>query len=405
MVTVLLIVIYITFVGLGIPDSALGSAWPVIYPDLGLPVGYASFITALISLFTATASFFSARLINKFGTGIVTAASTLLTALALLGFALSDSMLWLCVFAIPTGFGAGAIDAALNNYVAVHYNASQMSFLHCAYGVGVALSPFVLSFALQNSDWRLGYRTIFYIQLGIAAITFLALPLWKKVKSAEPEKENFTPRTLSYKEMAKIPAERAAWLAFFATCSLEFTCDHWCCTYLVDFEGAPADVAARFLTLYYIGMAGGRFLSGLLAKKLSSRNIIRIGYCFVAAGIATLFLPVPYTVKGFALFAIGLGNGPTFPNLTYLTPINFGKEISQSLVSSQMLMCNIGIMIMPALFGALAQRLSLKAFPYFAAALYAVMVLFTALYFSRVKKMKTAQADNNNQTPAKGEEQ
>lgn len=405
MVTVLLIVIYITFVGLGIPDSALGSAWPVIYPDLGIPVGYASFITSLISLFTAIASFFSARLINKFGTGIVTAASTFLTAFALLGFALSDSVIWLCVFAVPTGFGAGAIDAALNNYVAVHYNASQMSFLHCAYGIGVALSPLVLSFALKNFDWRLGYRTIFYIQLGIAVITLLALPLWKKVKSAEPEKETFTPRTLTYKEMIKIPAERAAWVAFFATCSLEFTCDHWCCTYLVDYEGAPADVAARFLTLYYIGMASGRFLSGILAKKLNSKNIIKIGYCIVAAGIITLFLPVPYTVKGFALFAIGLGNGPTFPNLTYLTPINFGKDISQSLVSSQMLMCNVGIMIMPALFGAMAQWISLKAFPFFAAALYIVMAIYTAIYFARVKKMKSAQSVSEAESLIKGEKQ
>ena len=393
MITLLLIVIYITFIGLGIPDSALGSAWPAMYPDLGAPVGYASIITAIISAFTALASFVSAKLINKFGTGLVTSMSTILTAGALIGFALSNSVIWLCVFAVPTGFGAGAIDAALNNYVAVHFKSSHMSFLHCAYGVGVALSPFLLSFALAKGDWRLGYRTIFYVQLFIAAVTIVALPLWKKVKAKTPEKENFTPVTLSYPKMFKMGAVRAGWLAFFGTCALEFTCDHWCTTYLVGAEGASPEVAARFLTLYYVGIAVGRFLSGVISTKVSNKTIIAIGYSTVFVGIAALFLPVPVTVKGLALLAIGLGNGPTFPNLIYLTPVYFGKESSQSLVSSQMLACNVGILIMPTLFGLLAQYVSVKTFPLFSAAMYALMVISTIVYFARVKKMR---AENGN---------
>ena len=387
MITLLLIIIYITFIGLGTPDSAIGSAWPAIYPDLGIPVGYSGFVTALISLFTSLASFFSARLINRFGTGVVTAVSTFMTAGALIGFALADSFIWLCVFAVPTGFGAGAIDAALNNYVAVHFKSRHMSFLHCAYGIGVAISPFIFSFALKNGDWRLGYRIVFYVQLFIAAVTLVSLPLWKKAAVLQPKEDNFTPRTLSYREMIKMPAVRAGWLAFFATCALEFTCDHWCCTYLVGAEGATADVAARFLTFYYVGMTSGRFLSGLLASKLSNKTIICAGYSAVFIGILLLFLPVPVTVKGIAFIIIGLGNGPTFPNLIFLTPVYFGKEVSQSLISSNMLACNIGILIMPPVFGFLAQGISLSAFPFFAAAMFALMACATAVYFKRAKKL------------------
>lgn len=387
MITLLLIIIYITFIGLGVPDSALGSAWPALYPDLGISVGSSGIVTAIISLFTSLASFLSAKLINKFGTGIVAAASTILTAVALLGFALSQSLVALCLFAIPTGFGAGAIDAALNNYVAVRFKSQHMSFLHCAYGLGVALSPFIFSFALDSGGWRFGYRLIFYLQLFICLVTLLALPLWKRAVTLQPEKENFTPVTLSYKKMIKIPAIRMGWCAFFSTCALEFTCDHWCTTYLVSAGGATESVAARFLTLYYIGMTAGRFLSGLLATRLSNKRIIALGYSTVFIGIASLFLPIPYQAKGVAIALIGLGNGPTFPNLIFLTPINFGREVSQSIISSQMLACNLGILIMPTVFGVLAQTISLNAFPFFAAALFVSMVATTLIYFSRIKSL------------------
>ena len=387
MITLLLIIIYITFIGLGIPDSAIGSAWPALYPDLGIAVGSSGFVTAIISIFTSLASFLSARLINRFGTGTVAAVSTFLTAAALIGFAFADSLIWLCVCAVPTGFGAGAIDAALNNYVAVRFKSHHMSFLHCAYGVGVALSPFIFSFALENGDWRLGYRIIFYIQLFICLVTLIALPLWKRAATLQPDKESFTPVTLSYPKMIKYPAIRAGWLAFFSTCALEFTCDHWCTTYLVSSGGATESAAAMFLTVYYIGMTLGRFLSGVLATRLSNKKIICIGYSTVFIGIAALFFPLPVEVKGIAIALIGLGNGPTFPNLVFLTPVHFGREVSQSLISSQMLAANIGILIMPPLFGALAQALSLNVFPYFAAALFISMTVSTAVYFRRAKKM------------------
>ena len=230
MATVLMILGYIIFIGLGIPDSILGSAWPAIYAELNLPISFANFVTILLSLFTVISSFFSASLINKFGIGIITTLSTVLTAIALIGFSLSNSIIWFCVCAVPSGLGAGCIDASLNNYFAIRYKARWMSFLHCFYGVGVALSPYIMAFALSAGNWRLGYRTAFYIQLFVVACSIIAFPLWNKVKAKEPEAENFTPVTLTYKSMLKDSTVRTAWVAFFATCSLEFSCGIWACT-------------------------------------------------------------------------------------------------------------------------------------------------------------------------------
>lgn len=390
MATVLLIFIYFIYIGLGIPDSAIGSAWPAIYGDLGLPISYASFITVLISLCTALSSFFSAKLINKFGTGTVTAVSTFVTAGALLGFSFANSIWWLMLAALPAGFGAGAIDAALNDYVAVRYKSAHINFLHSFYGIGVAITPFLMSFALKNNDWRAGYRLIFYVQIAIACLAFLSLPLWKKIKETNTSVENYTPVTLSYVKMAKIPAARIGWLVFFFTCGLEFTCDTWATTYLVETEGATAESAARFLTLYYLGITSGRFLSGILSKKLGNKTIILTGYAVVAAAIIILFLPLSATVKGIALLMIGLGNGPSFPNLIYLTPVCFGKRASQSLISSQMAMCNLGILAVPPLFGIIARQISPSLFPVYLAALFAIILYTTLVYLKRLDKLKAA---------------
>lgn len=390
MATVLLIFIYFIYIGLGIPDSAIGSAWPAIYSDLDLPISYASFITVLISLCTALSSFFSAKLINKFGTGTVTAVSTLVTAGALLGFSFANSIWWLMLAALPAGFGAGAIDAALNDYVAVRYKSAHINFLHSFYGIGVAITPFLMSFALKNNDWRAGYRLIFYVQVAIACLAFLSLPLWKKIKENNTSTENYTPVTLSYVKMAKIPAARIGWLVFFFTCGLEFTCDTWATTYLVEAEGATSESAARFLTLYYLGITSGRFLSGILSKKLGNKTIVLTGYAVVAAAIVILFLPLSVTFKGIALLMIGLGNGPSFPNLIYLTPVCFGKRASQSLISSQMAMCNLGILAVPPLFGIIARQISPSLFPVYLAVLFAIILYTTLVYLKRLDKLKAA---------------
>ena len=389
MSTILLIVIYIAFIGLGIPDSLFGAAWPAIYEEFGVPISYASFVTLLISGCTVISSLLSARVINRFGTPAVTAVSTVMTAAGLLGFSFSGSLVWLCLFALPLGLGAGAIDSALNNYIAMNYKATHMSFLHCAYGVGVTLSPYLMSLALSHSnDWRGGYRTAFFIQLGIAAVTIFSLPLWGRVRHAEAhEEESVVPRTLSMRELIKMPSVRAVWLMFFSSCAIEFTCGSWGSTFLVQSKGMSAEDAAKIVTFYYAGIAIGRFLSGLLAAKLPSWRIVHIGQASVLTAIVLLMLPLPFYVSAAGLFLVGLGNGPIYPNLTHLTPHNFGRDISQSVMGSQMAWASAGTMLMPPAFGLLAQWIGTAAFPYFLLAMFIIMLVSTGLL---VKNLKSA---------------
>lgn len=388
MTTLLLIVIYVSFIGLGLPDSLFGSAWPAIYSDLGLPKDYANFVTIIISIGTALSSFFSARLINKFGTKTITLLSSAIIALSLLGFSLSNNILALCVCSIPAGLGAGAIDAGLNNYIALNYSATHMNFLHCFYGVGVALSPYLLSLALSfSNDWRLGYRIVFYIQLGITLLSLISLPLWKKVNAKNNiiEKKG---KTLSFKQLCKTPGVVIGWVVYFTTTALEFTCGTWSCTYLVETVRISEAQAARIFLFFYVGMTVGRFLSGVVSNKLCYKQILAIGYGTVGLGILILFLPLPVQFKGVALFLIGLGNGPTYPNLTYQTPKFFGEEASMSMVGAQMLMATLGILIMPPIFGFLAENISFNIFPLYILIMFVIMVVSTIIFIKKVQSEK-----------------
>ncbi|HIR70406.1 MAG TPA: MFS transporter [Candidatus Pullilachnospira gallistercoris] len=379
MATLLLIVIYIAFIGLGVPDSLFGTAWPAIYTDLNLPVSWASIVTIIVSCGTITSSLLSSWLISRFGTGKITAVSTLMTALALLGFSCSDSMLWLCLCAIPLGLGAGSIDTALNNYVALHYKASHMNFLHCFYGIGVSLSPYLMSLALSKGTWEGGYRAVFWFQLAIAALTALALPLWKKVRHAQNgEEAEETPRVLSFPALMKMPKVRMACLVFIGYCALEYTCGTWGSTFLVNAKGAAADTAARMVTFYYVGLALGRFLSGVLAGLLHSRQLVKIGQMILLAAVVSLFLPLPFAFCSVSLFFIGLGNGPIFPNMLHLTPELFGKDLSQAVIGAEMATSYIGVLLAPALFGLIAQNVTAALFPVYLLVLYALMITGTA---------------------------
>ena len=379
MATLLLIVIYIAFIGLGVPDSLFGTAWPAIYTDLNLPVSWASIVTIIVSCGTITSSLLSSWLISRFGTGKITAVSTLMTALALVGFSCSDSMLWLCLCAIPLGLGAGSIDTALNNYVALHYKASHMNFLHCFYGIGVSLSPYLMSLALSKGTWEGGYRAVFWFQLAIAALTALALPLWKKVRHAQNgEEAEETPRVLSFPALMKMPKVRMACLVFIGYCALEYTCGTWGSTFLVNAKGAAADTAARMVTFYYVGLALGRFLSGVLAGLLHSRQLVKIGQMILLAAVVSLFLPLPFAFCSVSLFFIGLGNGPIFPNMLHLTPELFGKDLSQAVIGAEMATSYIGVLLAPALFGLIAQNVTAALFPVYLLVLYALMITGTA---------------------------
>lgn len=389
MATLLLIVIYIAFIGLGLPDSLFGTAWPAVYAEFNVPVSLAS-VVSLISCFgTFLSSLSSARVINRFGTGRVTAFCTLLTAAGLFGYSLSPSFFWMCLLAVPMGLGAGAIDTALNNYVALHYSASHMNFLHCFYGIGVTVSPYFMSLALAGAgNWRGGYRLAFWVQICISCVMFIALPLWNRVRhgalAAEAEEEPV--RTLSMREMAKLPSVRAVWLVFITSCGVEVTTGAWSSTYLVQAKGMALDAAARAVMLYYFGFALGRLLSGLLSSKLTSWQLIKYSEIIMFAAIPFLLLPLGSFVASICLFLIGLGCGPVFPNMTYLTPLNFGRDVSQSVIGSQMAAAYIGIMALPPLFGLLAQFIGAWLLPLYLLVMMALMVYATIRLIAQMKK-------------------
>lgn len=373
MATILLVFIYIFYIGLGVPDSLLGAAWPAIYSELSVPVSYASFISSIISCGTVFSSLFSTRVIAKLGTPRVTVLSTSLTAIALLGFSCSHNFLWHCICGIPLGIGAGSIDTALNNYVALHYTSMQINFLHCFYGVGVTVSPYLMSLALSdNMNWRGGYRTVFFIQLTIAALSVISLPIWKKVKQALPQEEPI--RVLSLSQMLRRRKIWASCGVFLGISSLESTCLIWGSTYLSESVGMSADVAAALITFYFIGMTVGRLLSGLLTIKYSDWQIIFSGQAVIFVAIILLLMQTNAIITALGLFLIGLGNGPIFPNITHLTPGLYSKETSQSIIGIEMAFSNLSIMLTPILFGVVTTYTGVAIFPKFLLIMFLIMI-------------------------------
>ena len=378
MATTLLIIIYIAFIGLGIPDSLFGTAWPAIYSEFELPISFGSFVTVIVSCGTVLSSVISSKIISRLGTNKVSAYSTLLTALALLGFSFAPNLWVMCFLAIILGIGAGAIDVALNNYVALHYSATHMSFLHCFYGVGVSVSPYILSLVIAgNFGWRGGYRIAFAIQLIITLLLFLSLPLWNKVHGGESKSEENAHKDLSFGSVLKIPGVKMMCSLFIASCAIECTCGGWGSTFLVEYKHLPAEKAAQIIMIYYIGMTLGRFLSGVLAAKLHSWKIIKLGQIVLGLALLLLILPGGVYLCALGMFLIGLGNGPLFPNFNYLTPENFGSDISQSVIGIQMASAYIGIMVAPAVCGLLGQVFGMVIFPFYLIVFYAIMIPVT----------------------------
>ena len=365
MTLALLVVIYVAFVGLGIPDSLFGAAWPAIYADLGLPVSLGSVITMIVSCGTIVSSLASAAVINRFGTGRVTAFSTTLTAIALLGFSLAPSLVWLCLLAVPLGLGAGAIDTALNNYVALHYHATHMNFLHCAYGVGVTISPFIMSVALSSGTWREGYLGAAVCQAAIALLTIAILPLWGKVAHVHEERgeKDVEPRTESPLTLVRRRDVRLACLIFLASVAIEGICNSWGTSYLVNARGMGAGDAAGMITVYDVGVTAGRFLSGVLANRLSSKQLVGLGQLITLAAVLVLLAPLPLSAAPAGLFLVGFGNSPLYPNMLHLTPRLFGRELSQSVIGVQMAASYVGSLALAPLFGVVGQAFGFWLFP------------------------------------------
>ena len=375
-----------------VPDSLIGSAWPAIHTELGIPVEMVSILTFLISGCTVLSSMFSTRILNKLGTAKVTAFRTAMTALSLVGFSLAPSFWFMIPLAIVLGLGAGAIDSGLNNYVALHCKASHMNFLHCFYGVGVSLSPYIMSQAFENVGWRGGYRYAFYVQSAIAILLIISLPMWKK-SSSEEQAEEEKGVTLTLFQMAKNRDVQKVWVIMLMTNAIEYACGVWGSTYLVEEKGFSIEKGALALTIYYVGMSLGRFLSGLLANKIKTWKRIFIGSVILAPAIVIMLLPLPNVFAVLGLFLIGLGNGSIYPNMIHLTPHNFGKEVSQSIMGSQIAFAYIGVMLAPPMVSLISGVFGIKVYPVLLALLYVVMVATLKCFVNCLKKQGRYKKD------------
>ncbi|MBR2384754.1 MAG: MFS transporter [Clostridia bacterium] len=387
MATLLLIVIFTGFIGLGIPDSLLGSAWPAICEELKISTSVAWTITTPISCFTLLSSIFSAQIIEKFGVKLVAFISTLLTALALLGMSFANATWMLILLGFPLGIGAGAVDSGLNNYVALHYKASHMNFLHCFYGVGVALSPYLMSLALSFMTWRWGYRYASIIQFLIAVILLSSFPLWKVHDKTQPHSIETKVDYGSYKEVLKTPICIPVCLVFLACCAIEVTAGIWATTYLVDVKEVSKSDGAFYLVLYYVGLALGRFLSGVLSSKFSLNKINVLGLISIGIGVIGLLLPIKAVfVAVFALLLIGLGVAPFYPNFSFLTPKHFGEKNSQKAMGVQMVSAFIGIVVFPSLMGILTAKMGMKILAPYLAILLGILTISYIFYKNFEKK-------------------
>lgn len=394
MATLLLALLYVAFVSLGLPDSLTGSAWPVMHQDLGVALSSAGVITMIISFGTVVSSLLSDRLTAKFGTGAVTAVSTLLTALALFGFSVSNAFWQLCIIALPYGLGAGAIDAALNNYVALHYSSRHMSWLHGFWGLGALISPYIMGACLTGSlGWRGGYRTVSIIQTVLTAILFVSLPFWRKTTQKFEEKDKRVGKALGLRRVLKLKGVVWLLVAFFCYCAAEATAMLWASSYLVRNRGISEETAATFGSLFYIGMTAGRMLCGFVTEKLGDKKLIRIGAAGMLLGIALLALPVQTDVFALAGFVvIGFGCAPVYPSIIHQTPTSFGEENSQSVIGIQMASAYIGTTFMPPLFGLIAQYIDIGLLPIY-------LLLFTVFMFVCTERLnaivKKRNADKN----------
>lgn len=367
MFSLLLAIIYLAFISLGLPDSLLGSAWPVISEEFSSPISYAGIVSMIISIGTIISSLLSDKITKNIGAGLITAISVGMTAVALLGFSFANSFIWLCILAVPYGLGAGGVDAALNNYVALHYKARHMNWLHSFWGVGVTISPYIMSFAIGSvNGWRMGYRIVSIIQMTLTFILFATLPLWKGKKVNQLSAEDNAQANKPLKSVLQMPGVKAILFAFFGYCALETTTGLWATSYLVEYKNINEELAASLASLFYLGITVGRFISGFIADKLGDKNMIRIGASIIIIGLLLIAIPFDSVYFAFAgLILAGLGAAPVYPAIIHSTPENFGKENSQAIVGIQMASAYTGSTFTPLIFGAIARRINISLYPFF----------------------------------------
>lgn len=392
MASLLLAVIYLTFISLGLPDSLLGTAWPVMHVDLGAPIAAQSVISIIISCCTIVSSLLTARLVHRLGTGRLTALSVALTAGAILGFSAAQSFWQLCLIALPYGLGAGAIDSVLNNYVALHYGARHMSWLHCCWGIGASIGPLVMGWALAGPmSWHGGYIAIGIIQAAITAVLLFSLPLWKttdshtddgdepSAASAEPANSNDTSSPLTNRELLRLPGAIASIGSFGCYCALEGSVGLWIASYLVMVRGIGTATAASIVAQFYLGITVGRLISGFIAQWLTSENQIRVGQALIACGLLGLLMLDGTVAAGVSILLMGLGCAPIYPSIVALTPKRFGAKASQGLVSLQMACAYAGSMLVPPIFGLVAEAGGAAFIPVMIAALFCANTILAEL--------------------------
>ena len=389
MINLLLAIIYLAFISLGLPDALLGSAWPTMSHDIGAQISWAGGISMVISAGTIVSALLSDRMTKRFGAGKVTFVSVALTALALLGFSFAPNYIVLILLAIPYGLGAGGVDAALNNYVALHYESRHMSWLHCMWGIGASAGPYVMGFALSHGlGWSAGYQYIAIVQVILTVILFISLPLWNNRKAHELSKSiqisKEYSKTLSFAEVLRIPGAKNILIMFFCYCAIEQTAGLWASSYMVLYGSVSRVVAAGWASLFYVGITAGRFISGFLTMRFNDETMIRLGQLVMILGIIVLLLPLPNHIALVAGFVIiGLGCAPIYPCIIHSTPHYFGADKSQAIVGVQMASAYIGSMLMPAIFGFIGQNVSMSLLPAY------LIILLSIMAFMHMKLIRT----------------
>ena len=386
MFQLLLIIIYLSFISLGLPDSLLGAAWPTMYPQLAVPVSYAGIISLIIAAGTVVSSLQSDRLTRRFGTGRVTAFSVATTAVALFGFSVSSRFWQLCLWAIPYGLGAGSVDASLNNYVALHYKSKHMSWLHCMWGVGASAGPYIMGFVMTHGgSWNGGYRSIALVQIVLTAILFCSLPLWKGRPQVTDDAGNqVEAKPLSLRQVLNIPGVKQVLVCFFCYCALEQTTGLWASSYLTLHKGVSPETAAGFASMFFLGITAGRALSGFLTMRLSDVQMVRLGQGLIGGGIVIMLLPLGAAASLAGFVIIGLGCAPVYPCIIHSTPAHFGADKSQAIIGIQMACAYVGTCLMPPLFGLIANHIGVSLLPWYLIAILALMIVMHELLIRAV---------------------
>ena len=379
MFSLLLAIIYLAFISLGLPDSLLGTAWPVMRLEFGADLSFAGVVSMTISACTIVSSLLSDRVNRRFGTGMVTAVSVAMTAAALFGFSVNRSAAAMLLWAVPYGLGAGAVDAALNNYVALHFSARHMSWLHCFWGVGASISPYIMSACLAGPGWRAGYRTASLIQLALTVLLFATLALWRR--PASPDEPKPTAKPLGLRGALRIKGVPFVLAAFACYCAMEWTACLWASSYLVEHRALTAETAASIAALLFLGITVGRAVSGFVADRLGDCTLIRLGSGIALCGMVLLFIPAgSELLPAAALFILGFGCAPIYPSIIHATPANFGPENSQAIIGVQMACAYIGSTCAPPLFGLLAEHVSVGLYPVW-------LIVFTALMLLAAERL------------------